>query len=116
LSDATTTVKFTLYDQPPDHFVPSKPVRYTSGEYGPEEFVPTPTPVIEKVTVVQTVKVVETIIVPVTPATEVVKAQQQKVLDETISWWIKAIVGSFVGIGIIAWAASLYLRRKEGEE
>jgi hypothetical protein len=116
LSDAATTVKFTLYDQPPNHFVPSKEIRYTSGEYGPQEFVPTPTPVIEKVTVVQTIRVIETVTIPVTPRPEVVKEQQQKVIDETISTWATRIFIVVVVLGLGAWAVSLYLRRKGEEE
>jgi hypothetical protein len=116
LSDSPTTVKFTLYDEPPAHYVPSQEVRYIAGDNGPEEFIPTPTPVVETVTVVQTVKVIETITIPVTPSNEVVHAQQQKAIDDTIATWgIRIIVGGGL-IAILAWGLSIYLRKREMEE
>ena len=111
-----TNAIFTLYDTPPNSYVPSQEVRYIAGANGPVEFNPTPTPIVQTVTVIQTVPVIQTITIPVTPPPEIVKQQQQKALDETISWWIKSIVGSLIGIGIVIWALSLYLRRKEEKE
>ena len=115
-SDSPTTAKFVLYDSPPDHYIPSKEVRYISGDNGPEEFIPTPTPIIQTVTVVQTISVIKTVTVPVTPANEVVKAQQQKVIDELVSTWTTRIVVGAIIIVIGIWAISLYLRRKGLDE
>ena len=115
-STSGTNAVFTLYDSPPNSFVPSQEIRYTAGANGPVEFNPTPTPVIQTVTVVQTIKVVQTVTVPVAPAPEVVRAQQQKALDETISTWATRIFIMIIIVGALAWGASLYLRKKEGEE
>jgi hypothetical protein len=115
LSDSTSTIKFILYDEPPNHYVPSKEVRYISGYYGSEEFVPTPTPIVKTVTVIQTVPVVQTITVPVTPSNEVVHAEQEKVINEAISTWIVRTVIGLIAIVSLIWILSLYYRRKDIE-
>jgi hypothetical protein len=115
-STSGTNAMFTLYDAPPNSYVPSQEVRYVAGANGPVEFNPTPTPVIQTVTVVQTIKVVQTVTVPVTPSPEVVHAQQQKALDETISTWATRIFVMIIVIGVLVWGISLYLRKREGEE
>ena len=102
---------FTIYVAAPDSYVPPKTIRYISGRNGPEEFVPTPTPVVETVTQIVTVPV--TIMVPVTPSNEQVKAQQEIVANENIKKWSVRIIGGVIVIGTIWYLISLYLRRKE---
>lgn len=115
LSISGTIATFTLYDSPPDSYVPSKEVRYISGRYGTEEFVPTPTPIIETVTVVQTVKVVETVVVPVTPSNEVVAREQQKAVNDTVATIATYLLVGGTIVGLLIWGISLYIRRRNSE-
>jgi hypothetical protein len=111
LSTSGSTYTFVIYETPKNSYIPPKTIRYVSGRYGPEEFVPTPTPVIETVTQIVTVPV--TVMVPVTPSNEQVKAQQKIVADENIKAWGMKMGGAVIIIGIIWYLISLYLRRKE---
>lgn len=110
LSDAGATYTFNIYASPPNSYVERKTIRYISGRNGPEEFVPTPTPVVQTVTQIVTVPV--TIMVPVTPSNEQVKAQQKIIADENIREWGTKIITFAIVIGIIWYLISLYLRRK----
>lgn len=111
LSDAGATYTFTIYAAPPNSYVPQKTIRYISGRNGPEEFVPTPTPVVETVTQIVTVPV--TVTIPVTPSNEQVKEQQKIIADENIKIWGIRIGGGIIIVGLIWYLISLYLRRKE---
>lgn len=111
LSDAGATYTFTIYAAPPNSYVEKKTIRYISGKYGAEEFVPTPTPVVETVTQIVTVSV--TVMVPVTPSNEQVKAQQKIVADENIKAWSIRIIAGVIIVGMIWYLISLYLRRRE---
>lgn len=110
LSDAGATYTFNIYATPPNSYVEKKTIRYISGRNGPEEFVPTPTPVVETVTQIVTVPV--TIMVPVTPSNEQVKAQQKIIADENIREWEIKIITFTIIIGVIWYLISLYLRRR----
>lgn len=112
-STSGSTYTFIIYDSPPNSYVPPKTIRYISGRYGAEEFVPTPTPVIQNVTQIVTIPVEITI--PVTPSNEQVKAQQKIVADENLNKLEKQIIVVITIIGIAWYLISLYLRRKELE-
>lgn len=114
LSTSGAIYTFTIYAAPPNSYVPKKTIRYISGKYGPEEFIPTPTPIVQTVTVpvpgpTQIVKVI------VTPSDEQVKAQQKIIADENIKIWGIRIIAGVIIVGIIWYLISLYLRRKELE-
>jgi hypothetical protein len=112
ISDTGTIYTFTIYMAPAGSYVPPKTIRYISGQYGPEEFVPTPTPIVQTVTVTIPGPT-QTIIVTVTPSDEQVKAQQKIISDENIKTWGTRIIIIGIVMGIIWYLISLYLRRKE---
>jgi hypothetical protein len=93
-----TTADFYIYGSPDGHFTPNKTIRYVAGRYGPEEMVPTPTPITVEKIVTQVVTV--TITVPVTPSNEQVYAQQTVVAKERETYWIGTI--AFYCGGIVA--------------
>jgi hypothetical protein len=111
LSDAGTTYTFVIYDTPLNSYVPPKTIRYVSGEYGPQEFVPTPTPIVQTVTQIVTVPV--TIMIPVTPSNEQVKEQQKIIADENLKWTTSIIIIGLLIVGGVWYLISLYLRRRE---
>lgn len=111
LSNAGTVYTFNIYIMPPNSFVQPTQIRYIAGEHGSQEFIPTPTPVIQTVTQIVTVPV--TIMIPVTPSDEQVKAQQKIIADENLKDWGIRIVVSIIIVGIMWYLISLYLRRKE---
>jgi hypothetical protein len=114
LSNVGTPYIFTLYSATPSSYIPEKTIRYISGRYGPEEFVPTPTPVVETVTV-PVPGPTQIIRVEVTPSDEQVKAQQKIIADENIKTWAIRII-IIVGIIVVIWyLISLYLRRRHME-
>lgn len=80
-----TTADFYIYGSPDGNFVPNKTMRYVSGKYGPEEIVPTPTPIVVEKVVTQVVTQIVT--VEVTPSDEQVHAQQEKVTQEREMYW-----------------------------
>jgi hypothetical protein len=94
VGDSVTTADFQIYGTPTGNFVPNKTIRYISGLYGPEELVPTPTPVIVEKIVTQIVTQVVT--VEVTPSNEQVKAQQDVVTKEREMYWITVGGGGLV--------------------
>ncbi|MCK9591451.1 MAG: DUF3821 domain-containing protein [Methanoregula sp.] len=100
LSDAViSTAPFYIYENPEGNAIPNKTMRYISGRYGPEELVPTPTPI--TVTHEITRVVTQVVTVPVTPSNEQVLVQQriaQKEISEQN--WNKTV--SYIGIGIFA--------------
>lgn len=112
LSTSGSIYTFTLYAAPPNSYVPPKTIRYISGKYGPEEFVPTPTPIIQTVTVTIPGPT-QTVIVTVTPSNEQVREQQKVIADENIKTWGSRIIIAGIIIGIVWYLVSLYLRRKE---
>jgi hypothetical protein len=83
LSNSYTTAEFNIYENPAGNFIPNKTIRYISGRYGPDEIVPTPTPitVIHEVTKIVT----QVVTVPVTPSNEQVYTQQKSASEKT--WW-----------------------------
>ena len=117
LSDAYVTADFYLYENPTGNFIPNKTIRYISGRYGPEEMVPTPTPI----TVIKEVPgPTRLVTVPVTPSNEQVYAQQKlaqdKINDEN---WVKAgwvlVIGgglALVGMGI-RYAVKVYRKARQ---
>jgi hypothetical protein len=113
LSTSGSTYTFVIYETPKNSYVPPKTIRYVSGRYGPEEFVPTPTPVVETVTQIVTVPV--TVMVPVTPSNEQVRAQQKIIADENLKIWSTRIIIGIITIMGVWYIVSLYLRRKELE-
>jgi len=113
LSSVGGTYTFVIYETPENSYIPPKTIRYISGKYGPEEFIPTPTPVVKTVTQIVTVPV--TIMVPVTPSNEQVKAQQKIVIGESLTILGYKIIIGIIIIGVVWYSISLYLRRKELE-
>ena len=103
---------FTLYANPAGSYVPPKTIRYISGRNGPEEFVPTPTPIVQTVTV-PVPGPTKIVTVEVTPSNEQVKAQQKIIADENIKMWGERIVAGLLIIGAAWYLISLYLRRRE---
>jgi len=88
-SKMITTADFYIYGSPDGHFTPNKTIRYVAGRYGPEEMVPTPTPITVEKIVTQVVTV--TVTVPVTPSNEQVYAQQTIVAKDRETYWIGTI-------------------------
>jgi hypothetical protein len=112
LSDAGTTYTFEIYDAPLNSYIPPKTIRYVSGKYGPQEFIPTPTPIVQTVTVAVPGPT-KTVIITVTPSDEQVKAQQKIITDENLkTWGIRIVIGIII-VGIAWYLVSLYLRRRE---
>jgi hypothetical protein len=115
LSDGYVTADFYIYENPTGTFIPNKTIRYLSGKYGPQEMIPTPTPI--TVTQIVTQVVTQTILVPVTPSNEQVYAQQKIASEKT--WWegvtkIASVIGGGVFlIGGIWYGVSVYRRVKE---
>lgn len=114
LSDSGTTYTFTIYEAPANSYVPPKTIRYISGKYGPEEFIPTPTPIVQTVTV-PVPGPTQIITVEVTPSDDQVKAQQKIIADENIKKWGGIIIVGAIIIGGVWYLISLYLRRRELE-
>jgi len=83
--DLITTADFYIYGSPDGHFTPNKTIRYVAGKYGPEEIIPTPTPItVERVV---TKVVTQVVTVEVTPSNEQVYEQQKKVTIEREIYW-----------------------------
>jgi hypothetical protein len=100
---------FPISQLPADSFVPNATVKYI-GDRNP--WVPTPTP--EVITIVKEVPgPTVTILVPVTPREEVVRAQQEKVLDDKIGFWIPRIITTVVGLIVLLYLISVWLRSKK---
>jgi hypothetical protein len=75
-------------------------------------WVPTPTP--EVITIVKEVPgPTVTILIPVTPREEVVRAQQEKVLDDKIGFWIPRIITTVIGIIVLLYLISIWLRGRK---
>ena len=97
LSDAYVTADFYIYENPAGNFIPNKSIRYISGKYGPQELIPTPTPI--TVTQIVTKVVTQVVTVPVTPSNEQVYAQQKIASEKT--WW-EGVMLLAKGIGLSA--------------
>jgi hypothetical protein len=115
LSDGYVTADFYIYENPTGNFIPNKTIRYISGKYGPQEMIPTPTPI--TVTQIVTKVVTQIVTVPVTPSNEQVYAQQKLASDKTWgegAWWLaKGITGSLFLIGGMWYGVSVARRLKE---
>jgi hypothetical protein len=115
MSDAYVTADFYIYENPKGNFIPSKTIRYISGKYGPQEMIPTPTPII--VTQIVTRVVTQIVTVPVTPSNEQVYAQQKIASEKTWwegAWWLaKGITGSLFLIGGMWYGVSVFRRLKQ---
>ena len=115
---AVTTGDFTIYGSPTGNFVPNKTIRYISGQYGPEEIVPTPTPVV--VTQIVTQVVTQIVTVPVTPSQEVVLAAQRQAAQEAQSKLVNTVLvifGSFVVVFFVGrFLFKAWKRRKWSEQ
>jgi len=101
---ATQSIPFYVYDLPAGQVTPNETIKYVAGNI----FVPTPTPEIIKV--VETVIQTQIVTVPVTPATEVVYAQQKKASDENFWFWITNGIIVFV-ILVIGYFSGRYILR-----
>ncbi|MFA5247975.1 MAG: DUF3821 domain-containing protein [Candidatus Paceibacterota bacterium] len=112
LSTGGTVYTFVIYSAPLDAYIPPKTIRYISGEYGPEEFIPTPTPIIQNVTVTVPGPT-QIVTVKVTPSDEQIKTQQKIIADENIKKWATRIIIGAIIIGVVWYLISIYLRRKE---
>jgi hypothetical protein len=100
---------FPISEFPADSYVPNASVKYI-GDRNP--WIPTPTP--EVITVVKEIPgPTVTIIVTVTPEETVVRAQQEKVIDEKISFWFPRIITTIIGLIVLVYLISVHLRRKE---
>jgi hypothetical protein len=95
--------------------IANKTIRYISGKYGPDEMIPTPTPI--TVTQIVTKVVTQIVTVPVTPSNEQVYAQQKVASEKTWwegAWWLaKGITVSLFLIGGMWYGVSVYRRVKE---
>jgi hypothetical protein len=116
LSEATiSTAEFYVYGNPEGNLIPNKTIRYISGKYGPEELIPTPTPI--TVTQIVTRVVTQIVTVPVTPSNEQVYAQQKVASEKT--WWegttllMKVIGSGTFLISGIWYGISVYRRLKQ---
>jgi hypothetical protein len=115
LGDTYVTADFHIYENPAGNFIPNKTIRYISGKYGPEELIPTPTPI--TVTQIVTRVVTQIVTVPVTPSNEQVYAQQKIASEKT--WWegttlLMKVIGSGVFlIGGLWYGIYVYRRAKE---
>jgi hypothetical protein len=115
LGNAYVTASFYIYDNPTGTYVQNKTIRYISGRYGPDELVPTPTPI--TVTQIVTQVVTRVVTVPVTPSNEQVYAQQ-KVASEKTWWEGVSLLAKVIGSGLFLlggtwYGISLYRRLKE---
>ena len=92
------TVQYFKYNSPEHSYIPNKTVMYMGGN----EWKPDPTPIIQTVTVRETVKVIEKVTVPVTPTDEQVRKAQGAALTDIIIWGIIAIVllGGTLFVGV----------------
>jgi len=113
IGDAVTTADFFIYGTPTGNYIPNKTIRYISGRYGPEELVPTPTPIIVEKIVTQVVTQIVT--VKVTPSNEQVKAQQDIVTKEREWYWITTGVvyggGFIVAVLVLRFVFRAYKRK-----
>jgi len=97
LSKSGTTAYVTLYEAPEGTYVPQKTVKYVSGRYGPEEFVPLPTPiVVEKPVPVP--GPVQTVVVHDTPSPEALNEAQMKAVNEKVNSILITIGEAVAGI------------------
>ena len=111
-SNSGSVYTFTIYMTPPNSYVPPQTIRYIAGRNGPEEFVPTPTPVVQTVTV-PVPGPTQIVTVVVTPSNEQVKAQQEIIMNDSLKTWGTRIAIVIVIIGFIWYIISLILRRRE---
>lgn len=100
---------FPVEVMPADSFRPNATLKY-SGSRNPWV---APTVINNTITVKETVKVVERVTVPVTPAPEVVYAQQKKALDDTVTFWGLILVGLIVVIAGGWYIVRVYRRANE---
>jgi hypothetical protein len=102
--DTEMTVPFFIYEAPAEHYRPNETIRYVGGN----EWKPTPTPEIQIQKEVVTQIVERVVTVEVTPAPEVVKEQQGKVIHETIL----TVFGIAAVLFALWYVVHLYLARK----
>jgi hypothetical protein len=81
--DNYASANFYIYENWKNQPLTNKTIRYVSGKYGPQELIPTPTPI--TVTQIVTKVVTQIVTVPVTPSNEQVYAQQKIASEKT--WW-----------------------------
>jgi hypothetical protein len=94
----------------PEHsFIPNQSVKWVDDR---NPWVPTPPP--EIITVIEKVPgPTVTVYVTVTPSETVVRAQQEKIIDEKIAFWVPRIITTVIGLIVLLYLASVHLRRKE---
>jgi hypothetical protein len=94
---------------PADSFKPNATVKY-AGDRNP--WVPTPTPEVQITIIEKKVVVTQTVLVPVTPAVEVVKAQQDEVITEKVILIAEGIVVLIILILISLYVISVIKRAR----
>jgi hypothetical protein len=112
LSDAGAVYTFVIYTAPAGSYVPPQTIRYIAGRNGPEEFVPTPTPIVQTVTV-PVPGPTQIVIQTVTPSDAQVKAQQEIIMNDNLKTWGMRIVAGLLILGAVWYLISLFLRRRE---
>lgn len=114
-SDTFVTANFYIYENWKLQPITNKTIRYISGKYGPQELIPTPTPI--TVTQIVTKVVTQIVTVRVTPSNEQVYAQQKIASEKT--WWegamlLAKVIGSGVFLlGGVWYGVSVFRRLKE---
>ena len=100
---------FPISELPADSYVPNATLKYI-GDRNP--WVPTPTPevIIQKEMVPVPGPVVTVV---VTPSDEQVRTQQEIVQNEKINFWIPRIITAIIGLIVLVYLISVWLRRKE---
>jgi len=100
---------FVVSELPADSYVPNATLKYIVDR---NPWIPTPTPeIITKIEVVSVPGPVVT--VTVTPAIEVVHTQQEKVMNEKIWFWVPRVIISIIGIVVLIYLLSVYLRGRK---
>ena len=112
LSLKRTNAEFYLYDMPPDSYIPPKTIRYISGRNGPEEFVPTPTPITVTVKVIETKEVIKEVIKEVPPPQESVDSAMWTTALQLIGYFIIGLISIVVGFVTVRFLYRAYKRKR----
>lgn len=94
---------------PEDSFKPNTTVKYALDR---NPWIPTPTPEVQVTIVEKKIVVTQTILVPVTPSTEVVKAEQKNIILEYLTYGVIGILSLAILVGIVLYALSVFRRAK----
>ena len=100
---------FLVSDLPADSYIPNATLKYI-GDRNP--WIPTPTPeVIIKKEMVAVPGPVVTVIV--TPSNEQVRAQQESVTNDKIGFWVPRIITTVIGLIVLLYLISVWLRGRK---